>query len=587
MYHIQAFPNSANPKKLRKIASLGIFSKGKTSSHDEAPNEPSAPCPKSKTKDVFRKRKMSSDVAFSEMMFLPNPLTQNISGPDLQPTPTGKPLSDRHGIDRVRSTPPEVDMHSNILKSLMVQREGSRSPSPPSQHFHRRLNHGPPRIDIFGFIGAKHRNGHDTVHASSENLVPPDHGGYNHDTSKVEFLENIEPRDKTPSPRPPKRLLSTPIESPQKREKLSTQSSCTPYTWSESEDNTKEHENALEQHLLTLLHTGLNSQGIFSEIPASQLRERYWGLSELWLLLEDRKELWPDECDRKVQEQVPAPSSQTPLLSLAEKGRSSLLNIGRIRDKVFSKRSSSKVAPDVDSNTSSSPLQQYLALRACQKPEIDGTEKEEKHVLSTQLSQAQDGRSVPPDEPKNEPPPPNHDSAEAPETYPPLPMEDRPKSICDFDLHALSQVEDDDLFYQTLEAAFDTIIDPDLPAIVASHLQELLTPAGLRRPLEHPLTSRKSPTPSCHNVDEEAGETLTAIAVPLDNISEEASDTVAPTPPIKCEIPTSNEKERDDPNDEIPWLVGSRSQLHASATDQTDRGPAAALSGFWRRNKLY
>lgn len=192
MYHIQAFPNSANPKKLRKIASLGIFSKGKTSSHDEAPNEPSASCPKSKTKDVFRKRKISSDVAFSEMMFLPNPLTQNISGPDLQPTPTGKPLSDRHGIDRVRSTPPEVDMHSNILKSLMVQRECSRSPSPPSQHFHRRLNHGPPRIDIFGFIGAKHRNGHDTVHASSENLVPPDLGGYNHDTSGAAFeLERL------------------------------------------------------------------------------------------------------------------------------------------------------------------------------------------------------------------------------------------------------------------------------------------------------------------------------------------------------------------------------------------------------------
>ncbi|KAJ5357572.1 hypothetical protein N7541_004730 [Penicillium brevicompactum] len=591
MYHIKACMYSANLKKLRKIASLGIFSKGKTSSPNDPLSMPSDSCPRPSPKDVFRKRQTSSDLAFSKWMSSSNPSSGNIPAPNPVATQPGGPLSNCHASNHTRSTLSEVDMTSNNPKSLMLQREASRPPATPSQWFKHRPSLCPPGTDIFKFLGARDPHEPIPAQASSDDIVQRDVVDCKNDSFKVDVLENIEPRDETCSLRPPKRLLSPPVEFPQKRERLSTQSSCTPYTWSESEDNAKQNDHALEKHLLDLLHAGLNSQGTFSEIPTNQLEERYWGLSELWLLLEERKELWPDEGDKKHQEQqqVPSPSSQRPTLKLAEKSRSSPFNMSNIREKVFRKRLSPKAAAQIVSNNSSSPLQQYLDLRSSQGPEYVGADVEKNALLAqvSQVSQAQKSSSVSPDKSKHQFLPLDQGFAEEPEDYGSCPIKDPPTSICDFDLHALSRVEDDDLFYQTLEAAFDTIMDPRLPAIVASHLQELLTPAGLRRPLEHPQPSQANPTPSRYSGAEKKGELCTATSVLPDCIDLEASDTIAFAPPIGCETSTSNDKEHDDPSDEMSWLVGSRSQLDPSTRGQTDRSPAAALSGFWRKNKLY
>ncbi|CAG7938178.1 unnamed protein product [Penicillium salamii] len=576
-----------NRLTMRRIVNLGIFSKGKASSNcsREDPQVSCAmPLPNSS-----HKRKSGSDLAFSEMTFFSKPRSQRRkSGHNPRPALMENALFNHSGNQQALPNPSEIGIPSTCLPPIVMEREISSSP-PPSVHFFKDLPHRrSPKKDVLEDIPVDHP---ELVSITSP---PRDPGCDLQQSSKVDVLGKMGRRKRTSSPRTPNKSPTTPLEPPKKRGKTSKSSSSIPYSWSDSAQRSIDSDRALEEHLLTMMHVGMNAKEISSGTTLPYLSGKSWTLPELRTLLEERMGLWSNELNNTDHEeqgplkidlvqQISDPAIQSLMSGPSERGRSGRFNVGSIRDKVFGKRSSQKVAYETDCDVRSGLFQGNAV--AC-------TSQNTGHAVDTQdedefpPAHEHNVENVPAESPNDCENPFSFRDDEEPRTSVFL-----NKALLagtrDFDLQGLGRVENDDLFYQTLDAAFDTIMAPGIPEKVASdlqeHLSEAMSPYGIAGPLEQAAVSRQSPTPSCHDTGQELGDEHTvSFTSAIEHSKPEISEAGQSEP-----HPTFIDNEYHDLSNKMPWFIENQSKSHPSTASDTDQKQASVLSGFWRKNRLY
>ncbi|CAG8000974.1 unnamed protein product [Penicillium salamii] len=574
-----------NRLTMRRIVNLGIFSKGKASSN--CPREDpqvscTVPLPNSS-----HKRKSGSDLAFSEMNFFSKPRSQrNSSGHNPGTALAKNTLFNHSGNQQALPNPSEIGIASTCLPPIVMEREISSSP-PPSLHFFKDLQRRrSPKKDVLEDIPVDH--------PEIEIKTPPPRGPVCklQQTPKVDILGKMGRRKRTSSPRTPNKSPTTPLEPPKKRGKTSKSSSSIPYSWSDSAQRSIDSDRALEEHLLTMMHVGLNAQEISSGTTLPYLSGKSWTLPELRTLLEERMGLWSNDLsntDKEEQgppkidlvQQVSDPAIQSLMSGSSERGRSGRFNVGGIRDKVFGKRSSQKATTEADCDVRSG-LFQGNAVACTSQNTGDAVDTQDECELLAQREH--NVENVPTEDPDYENPFLSHDEE------PPISVFLNKAPLArtrDIDLHGLSRVEDENLFYRTLDAAFDTIMAPGIPEKVASdlqeHLSEAMSPYGIGGPLDQAAVSRKSPTPSCHDTGQELEDEHTvSFTSAIEHSKPEISEAGQSEP-----HPTTIDDEFHDSSNKMPWFIDKQSKSHPSSASDTDQRQTSVLSGFWRKNRLY
>ena len=471
--------------------------------------------------------------------------------------------------------------HKNVPRAV-GQRKGSHSP-PLAWQIFEIPSHKPSKVDISD--PGKHLGERQLEESNLPRplLKVPEYPL--HDPSRVDLLVDLIQREEPYSSPPSKRSRSPSLDSSQKKRKVSRGFLSIPYTWTESEDEDTERDHALERHLLALMHVGLCPQGITSETSHCVFAEKNWTLSELWTLLKERKVLWSNQANNRKQ----AAPAKTTTLDIVTQDHSTLFDVSSIHDEIFNRSQKPTIALEADCNARSSLSQQDSVPQKGKRPTHQRPSHEECPRLSKQMLNTcrveidltdgvNENRRMPLTqeflEEKSLP------SASAPQVTGP--------SVYEIDLHG-SRVEDDDLFYQTLDAAYHAIVRPEVAAEVASNLQKLLTsPEHNNSFLQHVLP-RSVPVPSPHNArsETEAGEPTLAITA-TGNIKHKTSEAGQPEAFHPCKTPINHGNESlYGPTNDFPWLVADQPQMRRSTTNQIGHSQPPAPSGFWRQNKLY
>jgi hypothetical protein len=568
---------------LRNNPSLGIFSKGKTSSTNHLQKSPSTSHTKVGPSKKLHKQKSGSDLAFSEMMFLSNIPPQK---KNTRPDSTRFTLLEEQDKDHNNTASPfkhflpdpsKVEVYKTEMPLAVGQREGSYSP-PFSFQGLKLPSHHPSKI---GICGTNKNLGETQLESSYPPLASRDPAHPLHPSSRVNTIQ----REESYSPPPPKRSRSPFLDHPQKKRKFPEGSSSVPYTWTGSEDENTERDQVLEQRLLALMHVGLCPQ-ISSEIPQFKFAGKCWSLSELWALLKERKVLWSNKTSNRQQ----AAPTKTNTPEIVTQAHSVFFNVSNIRDVRFNRSQEPKTALEADGDTRSS-LSQHDSISQQRKsftPLSPGKEKAAR--LSTKSPRTCSGKNVLINGVnENQDLPLTQESADE-QVLPSVSAPELPRpSLYDDDLHGLSRVEDDDLFYQTLDDVYHAIVRPEVAAEVASDLQKLLTSPEHSNPFGQHKLPRQIPMLSPHNAHPEktAGDPNLPVQA-IENINQEKSETEPPEGSHLCERPTSHENDRFyGPSNDLPWLAAYQPQLHRSTMDQTGQSRPPGPFGFWRQNRLY
>lgn len=376
-----------------------------------------------------------------------------------------------------------------------------------------------------------------------------------------------------------------------KRRKTTKESSSIPYTWTGTEVNTTEQSDALEQHLLNLLHVGVYPQALCSEITNTVLARRYWSLAELWELLEERKAAWSNEANRK-RASPEANMRQPPAAEAAPQEVSEIItphhwdiaNVGGLQNEMSKQSPDSNIACETARSVNDDPPEQPSVLE--QQPDRPLQASDEPGCVNLEAAR----RSNSPDrfidilnEDQCEPFP--QESAEDAVLFPASVPEVKQPPMSDTEFYELGRLDDDDVFYRTLDAAYRAIVRPEVAAEVASDLQQLLESPELNGN-ELP-DSPESDIPT-RQVEEGDPEHLATVSR---DIIQDRYDEKPPEPSFRHELPTSHSS--DDPcvgrNNDLPWLTTGygRSQPRASTKIDTRQSQPTGLSDFWRQNKLY
>jgi hypothetical protein len=344
--------------------------------------------------------------------------------------------------------------------------------------------------------------------------------------------------------------------------------------WNESEDDSTEKEQALEQELLALMHVGLCPEGISSEFSRFNFAGRIWSLSELWSLLNERKILWSNEAINILQAATPKRS----IPDVMTQDHSTTC------DAIFSPGQEPQIAIEKDCDIHLSLSRHDSILQTRKSCQARGPDKEEVFEPSTKSPKIC-GRVVASMDGVNESQwrPLTQKSADSQFLPSPSALGLSRPSLYEVDVHGLSRVEDDDLFYQTLDDAYHAIVHPEVTAGVASNLQRLLTspensnPFGQHRLRQTtPLSGSSNPHPRKLALEPNLSEPH------IGNITQEKGREQP------CEV--SHPRERENvyaPSNNMPWLAGYQPQLDNSTVDHRGQSQPPGPFGFWRQNKLY
>ncbi|KAJ5192509.1 hypothetical protein N7449_008651 [Penicillium cf. viridicatum] len=376
-----------------------------------------------------------------------------------------------------------------------------------------------------------------------------------------------------------------------KRRKIKKESPSIPYTWTETEVDTTEQSDALEQHLLSLLHVGVYPQALCSEITNTVLARRYWSLAELWELLEERKAAWSNEASNKKRDSPEANMRQPAAAEAAPREVSKIIapdhldivNFGSVQNEISKSSPDSNIACETARSVNDDPPEQPSVLEQQQDEPLQALyEPGCVNCEAARTSNSPDHFIDILNEDQCEPFP--QESTEDTVLFPASVPEVKQPHISDTEFYELGRLDDDDAFYRTLDAAYHAIVRPEVAAEVASGLQQSLE--------SHELNGNElpdSPESDIPTRQVETGDSEHSATVSRD-IIQDRYDERPPEPSFQHELPTSHSN---DPwvsqNNDLPWLTTGygRSQPRASTEINTRESQPPGLSDFWRQNKLY
>lgn len=374
-----------------------------------------------------------------------------------------------------------------------------------------------------------------------------------------------------------------------KRRKITKKSSSIPYTWTGTEVDATEQSDALEQHLLNLLHVGVYPQALCSEITNTVLA-RYWSLAELWELLEERKAAWSHEAGNKKRASPEANMRQPAAAEAAPQEVSEtiapdhldIVNASSVQNEISKQSPDSNIAcetarsvnddreqPSVLEQQPDGPLQASAELGCVNSEAVRTSNSPDRFIDVLNEDQC-------------EPCP--QESAENAVLFPAAVLDVKQPHMSDTEFYELGRLDDDDVFYRTLDTAYRAIVCPEAGAEVASDLQQLIESPELNGN-ELP----DSPESDIHTRQAEAGDPEHLATVSRD-IIQDRCDERPYEPSFQHELPTSHSN---DPcvgqNNGLPWLAAGygQSQPRASTGIGTRQSQPPGLSDFWRQNKLY
>lgn len=394
-------------------------------------------------------------------------------------------------------------------------------------------------------------------------------------------------------------------ESCNKRRRASPESSSIPYTWPESDVDGTEQSNSIEQYLLKLMHVGMEPQNLFSEISKSALIKRYWSLSELWVLMWERKASWPNEAETEERaspetnmERHAAEATLQPPLEIIGADHSDPAQVSGMHNETFQKsRSSDNSAGTARSVIKRSPKQDpFLERNKEAKQQIDElhrySDKQGGIAPSARSAETLNSQSRSIDLVNKDPCqslPLNKADQDVP--FPAIVPDYLQSHVSDIELQELTRVDDDDMFYQTLDAAYHAIVHPELAAEVASDLQELLAFPELEDIssfLDHPESTRVPDSDGFTR--EKEGVEPEQLKTSPQNITKETSDVRPPVHSTQHGLLMGHLKDiASEGGNDLPWLSAEYGQSQLpSLTEISARESQPSVScTFWRRNRLY
>ncbi|KAJ5520157.1 hypothetical protein N7463_000610 [Penicillium fimorum] len=385
-------------------------------------------------------------------------------------------------------------------------------------------------------------------------------------------------------------------ESHHKRRKTSKQSSSIPHNWAATEVDNTEQSHALEQHLLNLLRAGLYPQAVCSEITNTVLARRYWSLAELWVLLEERKASWSSETGNKrrasseadMRHRAAAEAAPQEVPEIVVPDNLDVVNVGGMQNEMFKQSPDFHVTCETACSVNNGLPQQPSVLEQQQDGPCQASNK--LGGLNPQaVSTSSQYRFIDIlNEDQCEPLP--HESTEDEVLFPVSVLEVEQLHMSDIEFYELNRVDDDDLFYRTLDAAYHAIVDPGVAAEVASDLQQLLESPelnGADLPNTPESTGVRDSDIPTRRVEAGESERLTTAS---QAIIEEWVDERPPEPSCQQKLPTSHSGDPCvDQNNDLPWLTTGYGQSQPRGSTEFDarQSQPPGLSDFWRQNKLY
>jgi hypothetical protein len=380
-----------------------------------------------------------------------------------------------------------------------------------------------------------------------------------------------------------------------KRRKISKQSSSIPYTWTETEVDNTEQSDALEQHLLNLLHVGVYPQALCSEIKNTVLTGRYWSLAELWELLEERKASWSSEAERQNRAspeanmgQLAAVASPQEVREVIAPDHSDIPSTGGVQNEMSKQSADSKVACETACSVNSPP-KQPSALEQQQDGAHEASHKT--GCLSLQASRTSHSPDHIIDTLNEDHGEPFHqESTEDAVLFPASVPDVEQPHMSDIEFYELGRVGDDDVFYRTLDAAYCAIVRPEVAAEVASDLQQLLESPELNgNDLPNTPESTIIREPGIPTGQVEGAEPEHLVTVSQD-IIQDRYDGRPSEPSCQQKLSTSHSNDPCvDLNNDWSWVATGYGQTQPRASTGIDAGQTQppGLSGFWRQNRLY
>ncbi|KAF7521811.1 hypothetical protein PCG10_007908 [Penicillium crustosum] len=375
-----------------------------------------------------------------------------------------------------------------------------------------------------------------------------------------------------------------------KRRKITKESSSIPYTWTGTKVDTTEQSDALEQHLLSLLHVGVYPQALFSEITNTVLARRYWSLAELWEILKERKAAWSNEAGNKrraspeanLRQPAAAEAAPQEISEIVAPDHLDIVNVGSAQNEMSKQTPGSNIACETARSVDDDPPDQPSVLEQQSSRPLQASDEPGCVNLESARTSNSPNRFIDIlNEDQCEPFP--QESAQDAVLFPAFVPEVKQPPMSDTEFYELGRL-DDDVFYRTLDAAYRVIVRPEVAAEVASDLQQLLESPELN---SNELPD--SPESDIPTRQVEAGDPEYLAMVSRD-IIQDRYDERPPEPSSQHELPTSYSG---DPcvgqNNDLPWLTTGygRSQPRASTEIDTRQSQPPGLSDFWRQNKLY
>ncbi|KZN87263.1 hypothetical protein EN45_058210 [Penicillium chrysogenum] len=532
---------TGNRLTLRSNTNLGIFNKGRSSS--VANQRGNTPTGLAKPASVTRSQMYvtESDLAFSEMNF----------------------LSRRNNLNHPIST---------VRETLDGQHE---------REYHPQVQFDDPAHDCN--LGTSH-----SIHKLVDVKCKLDDSAmplFAFEEAPASEISPVFGHSRSASPMPPN-----------KRRKISKQSSSIPYTWTETEIDDTEQSDALEQHLLNLLHVGVYPQALCSEIKNTVLTGQYWSLAELWELLKERKASWSNEAGRQIRASPEASTGQLAAVdaSLQEvreviaPGHSDVPSAGSVQNEMSKQSADSNVACETACSVNSPPKQSSGLEQQQDRPHEASDKPGPPSLQAARTSNSPDRFIDTLNEDQGEPS--HQESAEDAVHFPASVPDVEHPHMSDIEFYELGRVDDDDVFYRTLDAAYCAIVSPEVAAEVASDLQELLESPELNgNDLPNTPESTNIREPDIPTGQAEVAEPEYLVKVSQD-IIQNRYDGRPSEPSCQRKLSTSHLNDPCvDQNNELPWVATGYGQTQPRASTGIDAGQAKppGLSGFWRQNRLY
>ncbi|KAJ5565938.1 hypothetical protein N7535_007576 [Penicillium sp. DV-2018c] len=397
-------------------------------------------------------------------------------------------------------------------------------------------------------------------------------------------------------------------EPPTRRRKTLSRSPSIPYTWSESDADGVD-ESGLEQYLLNIMHVGLDHHTLCPEDSKPVLARRLWSLSELWVLLWERKAFWPNETVNekqgspgpKVEQQAAAEvASEKPQENISPDNQDSVKVSQRCAEMP---KSTPKPMDETACTASSDGLEQHSFLGPEDNVEQEKDETVQSSVRKEYLNVASNVAAASNNHHRSTETW-NEDNCEfAPlggpgddSAFPTPTLGTQQVHVPDIDIYEISQVDDDNEFYHTLDAAYNAIMSPGLAAEIAPDLQQLFAFHELDGPLGVP--SCPQPTRTAGHVDQtrdtEEEESKDLATVSENTIQPENHDSRPPEPCQRHQQSFEHSNypifhQNNDLSDQLPWLATEYVEptLRALPENNTRTSQHPDICEFWRQNRLY